>query len=167
MARTAEAGVLQRLARSIAVAAIADQQQFEPPGPVGGWRAINMFGRDIEGLAPALHQPIEAVAADLITLEPAVGCQPRHRGAHHAGGDVELFEKLQQRAEPDRTAARHDRVAEHGDDDGAGARRFALQLFDDAGERLRHASTHTAFSGFTTMGARAGLSSFETRPRGR
>jgi len=41
-----------------------------------------------------------------MALEPAVGGQPRHRGAHHAGVDVELLEKLQQRAEPDRTAAR-------------------------------------------------------------
>src|SRR5205807_2470580 len=30
-------------------------------------------------------------------------------------------------------------VAEHGDNDGARARRLALELIDDAGERMRHA----------------------------
>jgi len=55
------------------------------------------------------------------------------------------FEKLEQRAEPDRAAARHNSIAEYGDDDRAGARGFALELFDNAGERLRHAARHTAF----------------------
>jgi hypothetical protein len=90
MARTAEAGVLQRLARRIAVAAIADQQQLEPPGPVGGRRTIDVSGRDIEGLPPALQQAIEAVAANFVALEPAVGGQPRHRGTHYAGVDIDL-----------------------------------------------------------------------------
>src|ERR1700738_1564336 len=39
---------------------------------------------------------------------------------------------------PSHTAARHDGIAEHRDDDGAGARGFALELFDDAGKRMRH-----------------------------
>src|SRR5712664_886233 len=108
-----------------------------------------MPGRGIEGLPSALCQPIKTVAADLAALEPAVCREPRHRRAHHAAVDVECLEKFQQRAEPDRAAARHDGVAEHGDDDRAGARGFALELFDDSGERLRHESTHTAFFGFT------------------
>src|SRR5439155_7049359 len=148
--RTAEAGVLQRLARGVAVFAVTNQQQLEPSGPVGGRRAVDVFCSDIKSLPPTLHQAIEAVAADLAALEPAVGGQPGHRGSHHAGVDIELFEELQQRAEPDRTATRHDRIAEHGDDDRAGARRFALQLLDDTGKRWRHASRHSAFFGFTT-----------------
>ena len=34
--RTAEAGILQRLARGVAIFAVADQQQLEASGPVGG-----------------------------------------------------------------------------------------------------------------------------------
>jgi hypothetical protein len=37
-----------------------------------------------------------------------------------------------------RAAARHDRIAEQGDDDGPSARGFALELFDDTGKRMRH-----------------------------
>src|SRR4029079_18472027 len=94
-------------------------------------------------------EAIKTVAADLVALEPAVARQPRHRRADHAAADVPATEKIEQLAEPDRTAARHDGVTEHGDDDGSGARRFALELVDDAGERLRHAATHTAFCRFT------------------
>ena len=97
-----------------------------------------MPGRDIEGLSLPLHQPVKTVAADLFALEPAVGGKPRHRGAHHARINVERFEKSQQRPEPHRAAPRDDGIAEHGDDDRAGTRRFALELIDDAGKRMRH-----------------------------
>src|SRR5712691_6921866 len=73
--RAAEAGVRERLARGVAILAIANQQQLEPPGPVGRGRAVDVFGRDIEGLPPFLHQTVEAVAADLAAVEPAVGGQ--------------------------------------------------------------------------------------------
>ncbi|OIQ66408.1 hypothetical protein GALL_520220 [mine drainage metagenome] len=136
--RTAEPGIFQRLARGFAVQAVADQQQFKTPGPVRRLRVVDMFGCGIKGLPALLHQTIKAVAPDLLALEPTVGRKARHRGAHHAAIDVERLEEFQQRSEPDRTATRHDRVAEHGDDDGAGARRFALELVDDAGKRLRH-----------------------------
>src|ERR1700687_3990519 len=104
-----------------------------------------MFGRGIKGLPSLLHEPVETVAAALLALEPAVGRQPRHRGAHHAAVDVDCFEKLPQRSEPNRTAARHDRIAEHRDDNGPGARGFALELFDDAGKRMRHAQRIARF----------------------
>ena len=137
--RATKTGIFKRLARSVAALPVADQQQFEAAGPVGSGRAVDVFGCDVEGLPLALHQPVKTVAADLLALEPAVGRQPRHRGAHHGAVDVECLEEFQQRAEPDRTAARHDGIAEQRDDDRAGARRLALELFDDAGKRLRHA----------------------------
>ena len=164
--RTAEAGVLQRLARGVAIAAIADQQQFEPPGPVGRRWPVDVFRCDIKSLPPALHQTVEAVAADFIALEPAVGGQPRHRGAHHAGVDVQLLEEFQQRAEPHRAAARHDGVTEYGDDDRTGARRFALQLLDDAGKRRRHASRHSAFFGSSDNGESGAFILRDARCRG-
>ncbi len=106
--RTAETGILQRLARGVAVPAIADQQQFEPPGPVGRRRPVDVFCCDIKSLPAALHQAIEAVAANSSALEPAVGGQPRHRGAHHAGVDVQLARRIPAacRARPSRRAAR-------------------------------------------------------------
>src|SRR4029077_11025861 len=46
--------------------------------------------------------------------------------------------EFQKRSQPHRAAARHDRIAEYGDDDRAGARGFALELVDDASKRLWH-----------------------------
>ena len=74
--RAAEAGILQRLARGVAIPTIADQQQLEAAGPAGGRRIVDMSGRGLKGLPPRLHQPVEAVAADLAALEPAVGGEP-------------------------------------------------------------------------------------------
>src|SRR5262249_6169011 len=108
------------------------------------------FGGDIEGQAALLLEAIEAVAADLLAFEPAVGGEPRHRGAHDTRVDVERLEEFQQRAEPHRAATRHDRVTEHGDDDRAGARGLALELVDDTGKRMRHPLRHTAICAGTT-----------------
>src|SRR5258708_990334 len=100
----------------------------------------------MEGLPPLFDQAVKTVAADLLAFEPAVGREPRHRRAHHAAVDVDPLEKLQQRSKPDRTPARHDGIAEHRDDDGAGARGFALELIDDAGKRMRHAQRIARFA---------------------
>src|SRR5205814_9886018 len=126
------------LPRGVAIFATADQQQFESPGPIRRLRIVDMFSRGIKGLPAFLNQSIETFATDLVALEPAVGRQSRHRRAHHAAVDIQYLEKFQQRSEPYRTAARHDRIAEHGYSNGAGARGFALELFDDAGKRMRH-----------------------------
>src|SRR5258706_3588436 len=151
--RAAETRILQRLSRGVAILAVTDQQKLKASGPVGRLRIVDMFGRGIKGLPSLLHQPIEAVAADPVALEPTVGGEPRHRGAHYAAVDVDRSKEFQQRSEPDRTATRHDRIAEQRDDDGAGARGFALELFDDAGKRMRHPQRIARFWGFTTTPA--------------
>src|SRR6185437_5981789 len=137
--RAAEAGILQRITGGIAILTVADQQEFEASGPVCRWRVINMSGRGIKGLPSLLHQSIEAVAAEPGAFEPAVRGEPRHRRTYHAAVDVDRLEERQQRTEPDRATPRHDRIAEYRDDNGAGARRFALELVDDRGKRVRHA----------------------------
>src|SRR6185312_13296826 len=106
---------------------------------------------------PALPgQAIKAVAADLFAFEPAVGGEARHRGTYHTAIDVEGLEEFQQRPEPYRSSARHDRIAEHGNDDRAGARWFALELVDDPPKRLRHhrriALFRTGYNGATVNG---------------
>src|SRR5258708_23064767 len=83
-----------------------------------------------------------------------------HRRANAAGIDVELFEELEQRAETHGAAARNDGIAEYGDDDRSGARRFALELVDNAGKRMRHALRHTAFCAGTTTEAWSTLRGF-------
>src|SRR4029078_11706467 len=98
---------LQRVARGVAVPAVANQQQFEPPGPVGGRRVIDVFGGGIGGLPAFVVEAMKTVAADLVALEPAVARQPRHRRAHHAAADVEATEKFEPRADTDRNTARH------------------------------------------------------------
>src|SRR5947209_17941977 len=79
--------------------AAADQQEFEPAGPIRGLWVVDMLGCGVKGLPAFLHQPIEAVAANLGALKPAVGGKAGHRRAHHPTIDVERFEKLQQRSE--------------------------------------------------------------------
>src|SRR4051812_22059601 len=98
-----------------------------------------MACRGLEDLAALVGQAVKTIAADLFARQPAIGSKPRHRGTHHAAVDVQGLEEFQQRAEPYRTATRHDGITEYRDDDRAGARRLALELIDDAGQRMRHA----------------------------
>src|SRR5260370_26425868 len=110
--RAAKAGILQRLTRGVAILAVADQQEFKTSGPVGDRRTIDVPGRDIESLPLALHQTVKTVAAHFSPLEPAVPIEPRHLASTHTTVDVDGLKELQQRAEPDRATARHDRIAE-------------------------------------------------------
>ena len=64
-----------------------------------------MFGCNIKGLSPLLDQPVETVADDLMVFEPAVGREPRHRGAHHAAVDIDVaknFSTVPSQTEPPR-----------------------------------------------------------------
>src|SRR5471030_1672242 len=50
--RAAKAGIFQRLAASVAILAVADQQKLKPSGPIGRLRIVDMFGCGIKGLPP-------------------------------------------------------------------------------------------------------------------
>src|SRR5262249_60175158 len=82
--------------------------------PVGAEIDAPRRCREARLLAPG--EPIIAVAADALALEPPVRDQPRRRRAHMPGIDPQQRHDLGERAEPQAAAARNDRVAVKRDD---------------------------------------------------
>src|SRR5690606_23765841 len=79
-----------------------------------------------------LRQPVIALPADLLDVEPSATRQPEYRRPDQSLTDAEVRHDADQAADPHGTAARCDRVAEDGDDQRSRPeRRPGAKLLDE------------------------------------
>jgi hypothetical protein len=153
----------ERPAQRRPVAARVEHGEAERTGPRVGAAPVDAAGGGGEGGAALAGEPVEAVAADLLALQPAVGGEPRHGGPHDAVADVHGAQDFRQRAEPHHAAARHHGIAEDRDDQRAGARRGGGEAVE---QRVEDGRAGHRWGPPVSPGGRSGRSSRRSRRAG-